>query len=79
MESRRQISTNIVYISMQSSKISTKEELKMAKQKVKESNYGNEEIMEYFSKQVAASSPVNNNKVSITNSYGFVKQDLDFE
>lgn len=35
--------------------------------------------MEYFSKQVAASSPVNNNKVSITNSFGFVKEDLDFE
>lgn len=46
---------------------------KQAKQKVKSSNYANDEIMEYFQKQIASFSPNNEKEVSITNQFGFVE------
>ncbi|CDW71133.1 tbc protein [Stylonychia lemnae] len=57
--------------------IGTNDTLKTAKLKVKQSNYGNDEIMEYFSKQVATQCSFNEKEVAITDSFGFVEQTIE--
>ena len=59
------------------SSIGTYDSLKSAKLRVKQSNYGNDEIMEYFSKQVSTQCSFNEKEVAITNSFGFVEQTIE--